>query len=165
MRVKTCKDGANVDFSKKCFKHKVKVKSLLGDFKPGDTKTAEVVVVKNDGTEETMKVEVSCPKIAHAYVDAGFVVIDGMYFGSKPKVFLVNEDAKKIVKMKTIKKKLKYHNAKGKPVCMDEVSGASEVVLTPKKEMPAGTYKVIVINNIGIGSDIETKEIPELTVE
>jgi hypothetical protein len=48
---------------------------------------------------------------------------------------------------------------------MYEVSGASEVVLTPKKEMPAGTYKVIVINNIGIGSDIETKEIPELTVE
>jgi len=165
MRVKTCKDGANVDFSKKCFKHKVKVKSLLGNIKPGDSKNAEVVVVKNDGTKETMKVEVNCPKIAHAYVDAGFVVIDGMYFGAKPKVFLVNEEAKKIVKMKTIKRKLKYHNAKGKPVCMDEVSGASEVVLTPKKEMPAGTYKVIVINNIGIGSDIETKEIPELTVE
>jgi hypothetical protein len=165
MRLRKGKDEAEALFSKKCHRHRIKPKELLNAV-PGEDKTAAVVVEKKDGTKEVITVTVSCPKVENVYMNEnGEIIADGKYFGEKPKAYLLDEEDQKLIKLKILKKQLRYRNSKGKPVCMDGDTGASEAVMVPKKELVHSRYKLMIMNNVGIGADVETEAVPELILE
>jgi len=165
MRLRKGVENAVALFSKKCYRHRIRNKELFNAV-PGEDKLASVVVEKKDGTKEVFSVRVACPKVSNVYIqEGGKIIVKGKYFGAKPKVFLLDEESQKLIKMKLVKGELRYRNSKGKLVCMDEDTGDSEAVLVSRKELVHSRYKVMLMNNIGLGVNVETEGIPELILE
>ena len=159
---KNGKGESEIVLSRKCFKNKLKLNELKPDLTP---KEAKLILQKRDGSETVIDIEFNIPKIESITVEDNQVIVDGKYFGLKPKVFLVDTETGKAVKMKMNKKQFRYTNMKGKGTCMDPETGDSELVLNFKKEMVQARYKLIIQNNVGCGVDEETSEIPEVEIE
>jgi hypothetical protein len=80
------------------------------------------------------------------------VVLIGEFFGTKaPKVAL--EANGKLLKCKVDKTALSYQDAKGKQSAMIPETGKSKLtVILPAKNLPAGTYPIVLDNKIGIAT-------------
>jgi hypothetical protein len=97
------------------------------------------------------------------------LIIKGMYFGEKlPKVKLeyINPKGKiKFYKLKVLRL-FKYADAKGNfgKSCMDVKTGISQISVSIKKNIPPGSYSLILSNKIGIATNSDNQELPIIKI-
>jgi alpha-tubulin suppressor-like RCC1 family protein len=104
------------------------------------------------------KVTLTPPIINEINIDQKTFKLQGLYFGiKKPKVYLININDNKPLKLKVDKLSLK----------MNLQNGQSYLTATSKKDIPKGTYLFILDNKIGIGvkKDNNQEKIPLIIID
>jgi hypothetical protein len=132
---------------------------------PSPQVEAELVLQSEDGQKQTMTLNLNPPEINECSFFNNTLQLQGKFFGSRQKVYLLNEETKELIKMKILKNSLNFRNRKGKAGAMDPDTGESYLEAVPKKLPEPGRYKVLIVNSLGIGSSSEDAGmIPEVTV-
>jgi len=98
------------------------------------------------------------------------LTIKGAFFGEKlPKVSLEYKNPKGKIKFYKLKvlHQFQYANAKGlsRKSCMDPITGVSQISVTIPKNVPPGTYPLVLNNKTGIAIDAKIKKLPILKIK